>query len=93
MKTRAFIDKCITAGCHCKNASGGAYVISNKNHSIRLSKSTRQLDGGAIRKYLGMLNLNPAETGLSIEEFQEGQIDERAQIYRYMAALRRLAKT
>ena len=93
MKTRDFIDKCLKAGGHCKNASGGAYVISNKEKSIRISKSTKQMDGEVVRQYLHKLGLSEAAAGMSIEEFQEGANGEREQIYRYMSALRRLAKT
>ena len=93
MKTRDFINKCLAAGGHCKNASGGAYVVSNKNKSIRISKSTKQMDGAVIRQYLSKLGLSGSASGFSIEEFQEGASGEREQIYRFMAALRRLAKT
>ncbi|MEW4337397.1 type II toxin-antitoxin system death-on-curing family toxin [Chromobacterium vaccinii] len=93
MKTRDFIDKCIAAGGHCKNSSDGAYVVSYKRASIRVSKSTRQLNGNVVRQFLNKLGLNEHDSGISMEEFQEGVNDERAQIYRYMTALRRLAKT
>lgn len=93
MKTRAFIDKCLVAGAHCKNASGGAYVVSNGGSSIRISKSTKQLDGAVVRNYLNRLSLSETDAGISIEEFQDGVSGEREQIYRYMTALRRLAKT
>lgn len=93
MKTSDFISKCKAAGGHCKNASGGAYVVSNKEKSVRISKSTKQLDGAVVRQYLGTLGLSGSAAGISIEEFQEGANGEREQIYRYMAALRRLAKT
>lgn len=93
MKTRAFIDKCVAAGAHCKNTSGGAYCLSNKSQSIRISKATRKLDGAVIRQYLNKLGLSEAAAGVSLDEFQEGVSDERNQIYRYMTTLRRLAKT
>ena len=93
MKTRQFIDKCVAAGGHCKNASGGAYVISNKSHSIRISKKTKKIPGPVVREYLKKLALNETSAGISIEEFREGVSDEREQIYRYMAALRQLART
>jgi len=93
MKTRSFIDRCISAGAHCKNASGGAYVVTYKSRSIRISKSTRQMNGAVIQQYLAKLGLSEATAGISTAEFQEGRNGEREQIYRYMSALRRLAKT
>ncbi|UXY16211.1 type II toxin-antitoxin system death-on-curing family toxin [Chitiniphilus purpureus] len=93
MKIRGFIEKCKAAGAHCKNASGGAYVISNKSNSIRISKSTKQLSGPVIRQYLNKLALSETTAGISMDDFREGVSDEREQIYRYMVALRRLART
>lgn len=93
MKTSEFINKCKKAGAHCKNSSDGAYIVSNKLASIRVSKSTRQISGPAIRKYLNMLNLSESAAGISFDEFQEGVQAEREQMYRYMTALRRLART
>jgi death-on-curing family protein len=93
MKTRNFIDKCITAGAHCKNSSGGSYVVSHKRASIRISKSTRQLNGNVVKQFLNKLGLSEHDAGITMEEFQEGINGEREQIYRYMTALRRLAKT
>ncbi|WP_080762212.1 type II toxin-antitoxin system death-on-curing family toxin [Chromobacterium violaceum] len=93
MKTRLFIDKCLAAGAHCKNASGGAYVVSFKKASIRISKSTKQLNGNVIRNYLSQLGLSERDTGVSVGEFQDGVNQERDQISRYIVALRRLART
>jgi death-on-curing family protein len=93
MRVNEFIKKCIEAGGHCKNSSGGSYVISNKEKSIRISKSTKKIDGAVVRQYLNALGFSEASSGITIEEFQEGADGEREQIYRYMSTLRRLAKT
>ncbi|MFC4159290.1 type II toxin-antitoxin system death-on-curing family toxin [Chitinimonas lacunae] len=93
MKTSEFRDKCVKAGANCKNASGGVYVISNKSRSIRISKSTKKINGSVILRYLRELGFAEAAAGISLNEFQDGVNDERKQIHRYMVALRRLAKT
>lgn len=93
MKTSDFLKKCEQAGASIKESRGGSYVISKEMKSIRLSQSTRQLEGMAIMTYLRTLGLSEAAAGVSMDEFQDGYSDERSQIYRYMTALKRLAKT
>lgn len=93
MKTSDFLKRCEQAGSSVKNSKGGSYVINKGQKSIRISKSTRQLDGMAILSYLRKLGLSEAASGVSMGEFQDGYSDERSQIYRYMTALKRLAKT
>ncbi|WP_110951392.1 type II toxin-antitoxin system death-on-curing family toxin [Pseudomonas bohemica] len=93
MKLSEFIAKCEQAGGSCKEASGGAYVIRYNTKSIRVSQDTRQLDGMAVMSYLRTLGLSESNAGISFSEFQDGYSGDREQIYRYMAALKRLAKT
>lgn len=93
MKTRHFLEKCKAAGATTKPSKGGSHVISHNGSSIRISKSTRQLSGPAIKQYLRKLHLNESESGISTNEFQEGASGEKAQIYRFISALKRLAKT
>ena len=94
MKVNDFIAKCTAAGSHCKEApKGGSIIISYQGKSIRISQATRQIDGPVVREYLNRLGLSETASGFSIEEFQEGANEEREQIYRFMSALRRLAKT
>jgi death on curing protein len=94
MKAKDFIAKCVAAGSLCKEApKGGSIVISHQGKSIRISQSTKQLDGPVVREYLNRLGLGETASGFSMEEFQEGANGEREQIYRFMSALRRLAKT
>ena len=93
MKTSDFLRRCEQAGASIKDAKGGSYVINKGQKSIRISRSTRQLDGMAILTYLRRLGLSESASGVSMDEFQDGYSDERSQIYRYMTALKRLAKT
>lgn len=93
MKTLEFIRSCEQAGAVHKESKGGAYVIRKNKSSIRISQSTRQLSGMAVMGYLRKLGLSESASGISVDEFQGGYSGDREQIYRYMAALKRLART
>lgn len=93
MKTRNFIERCKAAGATAKPSKGGSHVLSHNGNSVRISNSTRQISGPVVKQYLRKLHLNESESGISVEEFQEGASDEKAQIYRFISALKRLAKT
>ncbi|MCU1206472.1 type II toxin-antitoxin system death-on-curing family toxin [Stenotrophomonas maltophilia] len=92
MRVAEFVDRCAEAGARTKLANG-ATIISNGTANIRISKSTRRIDGAVVRSYLRTLRLNESHTGASIDEFQEGVSADRREIYRYLKAMRRLAKT
>lgn len=93
MKTRHFLEKCRNAGATTKPSKGGSHVLSHCGASIRISNSTRQLSGQVVRQYLRRLHLSEQATGVSFAEVHEGASDERTQIFRFIAALKRLAKT
>lgn len=93
MRLREFTQQCLQAGARTRPMKGGAILIQNGRHSIKISRSTPGLDGHAILKYLSTLKLGLSAIGLSPQEFQEGASPERELIYRFIAALRRLART
>lgn len=93
MSRDEFVTSCEQAGARSRHVKGGAILIQNGQSSIKISRSTPRLDGPAIAKYLTLLKLGHAETGINAQEFQEGISPERQQIYRFIAALRRLAIT
>lgn len=93
MKTSEFKKKCSMAGAQVKDADGGSFVVSFKDRSVRLSRSTKQLSGPVVMRYLRHLRLNETSSGVAITEFQQGVSEEREQIHRFMATLKRLAKT
>jgi len=93
MKTSEFKKKCSMAGAHVKDADGGSFVVSFKERSIRVSRSTKQLSGPVVMRYLRRLRLNEASSGVALSEFEHGVSEERDQIHRFMATLKRLAKT
>lgn len=92
MTTNEFISRCKQAGVKYKQGTGGSHCLLS-GLGVRISKSTKQLDGEVVRGYLKRLKLNETQTGFGIDEFQQGTSVEREQIYRFMAALKRLAKT
>jgi len=92
MKVSDFIAKCVNAGARHKEASSGNHYLQNGGGSVSFSKSTRQLDGPVIKNYLRKLDLNEV-AGIGFDEFADGTSGERLEIYRYMATLKRLAKT
>jgi death-on-curing protein len=93
MTLKDFIKKCEEAGARSKPVKGGSISILNGRASIKISKSTRRLDGPAISRYLKALDLGESQAGLGTQEFQVGASPDRQQIYAYITALRRLAKT
>lgn len=95
MQTTEFLDRLTKAGCRIRETGdGGSWLIQGQNdHSVRLSKSTRKIDGGAIKRYLGMLGLSQSVSGMYFEEFLEGRIAEQGSIQRYRNVLQRLAFT
>lgn len=92
MKVGDFITKCVNAGARYKEASGGNHHLQNKGGSVSFQMSTKQLDGRVIKNYLRKLGLNEV-AGIGFDEFADGTSGERLEIYRYMATLKRLAKT
>ncbi len=93
MTLKEFVHRCEQAGARSKGVKGGSISILNGQASIKISKSTRHLDGPAISQYIRKLNLSESKAGLVSSEFQAGASVERQQIYRFISALRRLAKT
>lgn len=92
MRTADFVDKCRSAGATYK-MSGGSHVVSVSSDSVKIANSTPKLSGAAVKSYLRALKLHPVSSGVDEIEFMSGTQEERAQLHRYMSALRRLAKT
>jgi hypothetical protein len=93
-----FIEKCKTAGAQYKFAGGHVLMnhkamVKGKPKSIKLSNSTRQLNGPTAAAYVRKLGLNAATSGIDSNEFYDGAKVERAVSRRYVKALRRPAKT
>ena len=86
-----FVQRCQAAGCEVRPYPGGI-LIQNGDRSVRIGSDTRKFSGKVARRYLSVLNLNMNQTGMTFAEFQNVEDAERSEIYRYMGALRRLAK-
>lgn len=92
MKVQDFIQKGKDAGARYKEVKGGGHHLQNAGGSVTFSRSTKQLDGPVVKQYLKRLGLHEV-AGVGFDEFSDGTSGERLQIYRYMATLKRLAKT
>lgn len=93
MTPKEFISCVKAMGARTKK-TGNFHIVTYGEKSIRFRASAKSLPGPVVRQYLNELKLNGVNVGVSAEEFQEGaQAEERALIYRFMAALQRLAKT
>jgi death-on-curing family protein len=92
MKVAEFSSRCAEAGATVKD-SKGATVITTQHGSVRISRSTRRIDGPVVRRYLRNLGLNESKSGATIDDIQDGMSKDRHEIYRYIKAMRRLAKT
>lgn len=92
MKVSEFISKCKQAGVKYKEVKGGRHCLQNAGGSITFKQSTKRIDGPIVKEYIRRLRLHELE-GVGMDEFKDGTIGEREQIYRYMATLKRLAKT
>ncbi|QYF86340.1 type II toxin-antitoxin system death-on-curing family toxin [Brevundimonas sp. PAMC22021] len=89
-----FIKMSELAGARVKKTDGGrSFSINTDVGGVKFSKKTRTFAGPVVRNYLKKLGLTQVKSGLSAGEFKQGFMDEREEIYRYMAALQRLAKT
>lgn len=92
MKVSEFISKCKQAGVKYKEVKGGRHCLQNSGGSVTFKQSTKQIDGPIVKEYIKRLRLHEME-GVGVDEFKDGTTGEREQIYRYMATLKRLAKT
>lgn len=92
MRTADFFERCRAIGCSLRDYRGGT-LISYGHNSIRIGADTRQLSGKVAKIYLSRLGLTLEQTGQTFAEFQNvDDPEERTVTYKFMAALRRLAK-
>jgi death-on-curing family protein len=83
-----FLDSCVRLGLLWKE-SGPSYVVYDRSHSIRVSRSTQRLDPPVVREYMNKLGLRD----VTVVEFQLGIDNEQAEITRFRQVFRRLAHT
>jgi uncharacterized protein YidB (DUF937 family) len=86
MNVQEFLARCQQAGLQWKE-SGPSYVVSDKNHSIKFSRSTRKFEPPVVREFMAKLGLRD----MRVEEFQEGVSAEQQEMHRFRHVLRRLA--
>lgn len=95
IRVSEFLKRCEEAGCTVKTgAKGGRWIVQNHGKgSVSFSQATAEFSGNVTKRYLQKLGLTASASGVLGAEFHEGVSDERAEMHRYMIALRRLAKT
>jgi death-on-curing family protein len=86
------ISACKKAGGQVTSLKGGSTKILGTSGSVRIGKS-RTLEWKVARNYLQKLGYTQSQNGLDFSEVIGGVRSEREQIYRYLSALRKLAKT
>ena len=93
MTLQEFLDACTEAGCLCrKSKKGEGWIVRGpKGESISIAGSTRQLKGNAIRKYVRLLGISEARSGIRLDEFQAGASAAQELIRRFRRVLDRLA--
>ena len=93
MRTVDFLEKVKTAGGSYREAAkGGSWIVFGPgNKNVRINKSTKELDGSAIRKYIKLIELNERISGVSLDEFQSGIQTSTDLIKNLITVLRRLA--
>lgn len=93
MSPAEFSSRCSEAGAVTKS-SGAFHQINHNGKSIKIRKTKKKIPSMVLKSYLKALQLNEGFSGVVYDEFVKGaNNEERAQIYRFMAALRRLART
>jgi death on curing protein len=90
-RTTDFLKRCQSAGAEIKE-SGASYVISNGRRSVRIGRDSRELTGQVIKSYLRKLGLSERDTGVPLEEFEQGLTGEQHEIRRFRTVLQRLAQ-
>lgn len=93
MKITDFIRRCESAGATAKTAKSGATVITNGDRNIRISRSTRKIDGPVVKRWLHDLRIDEVQSGVGLNDFLDEAFEARDQILRFQSALKRLAKT
>ncbi|MDE0410256.1 MAG: type II toxin-antitoxin system death-on-curing family toxin [Alphaproteobacteria bacterium] len=92
MRADDFFRRCEINGCTVRPYSGGKLIIYGQK-GIKISSDTRQFSGKVAKSYLSTLGLTLGQTGKTFPEFQNvDDPEERRAIYKYMSALRQLAK-
>lgn len=93
MRLQEFLDCVVTAGGRVRaTGRGGSWLVCGpKSGHLRISKSTRELDGNVVRRYLTKLGLSVGQSGIYLDEFSGGVLESQSTIRRYRNVLKRLA--
>jgi death-on-curing family protein len=86
MTINDFLERCSRLGVMSKE-SGPSYIVYTRDHSIKISRSTKRLDPPVVRQFMNKLGLRD----VTVPEFQAGVDEEQAELRRFRGVLRRLA--
>lgn len=93
MKLNEFL-KCVESagGTYRRSGGGESWIVAGTSGKpIRISRSTRELDGNVVRNYLTKLGLSTGQSGIYLDEFTQGVPPTQAMIRRFRAVLKKLA--
>lgn len=85
-----FIKQCESFGASVK-IKNGSYIISNKGHSITISKSTKKLAANVVKYYFTELKLTKPYSGVNIDSLMTNGIENLSCFSKLLPILRRLA--
>lgn len=86
-----FLSMVRDAGGRVKPSRNGHLVFHNEE-SIRISSTTKRLNGEVVKKYLSKLGLSESRTAIMLEERINGLSPERSEIRKYKKVLTMLAE-
>jgi hypothetical protein len=93
MKLKDFLE-CVQAagGTFRQSGRGGSWIVAGKSGKpLRISRSTRSLDGNVVRNFLTTLGLSEGRTGIHMDEFTQGLTPGQSLIRRFRNVLKKLA--
>lgn len=93
MKPEKFAKNCEKAGANVRLSEGRYKISYSHARGVSFKNGKKKLPVGVVRSFISKLGLGESHTGISYDDFCEGASSERDQMYRFMAALRRLART
>ena len=91
MKIGDFLEKVRAAGGNYRESGPSWLVLGAGQRSLHISQSTRTLPGPVVKTYVANLGLSYGQTGVYIEEFQDGVDPKQQLIRKYRSVLNRLA--
>ena len=90
MRTTDFVARCKKVGLPVKKDTAG-WKIFGKHGVVKINNNHRDLPGNAVRVNMQTLGISEIDTGIGVDEFQEGISGEKDILRRFQSVLKRLA--